>query len=408
MKRSYVAIIGAAVVVLLAVSTVLVTRPAGPPAPEFIKIGVASAVTGRFSAEGKFGFDGMKLWEDEVNARGGILVKEFGKKLPVKLIHYDDESDRDKVAKLVERLVVEDQVHLLLGPYASPQGIAAAPIAEKHKMPMFHWGVATDALWDQGVSWNVGLITPASQYLWGTLEMIKKFQPGAKIAILHADDAFSVEAAKGAAKRAQETGLQIVFSQKYPADIKDFTPILLRLKELKPDALIGGGHVVSGLLLSRQLLEQKLDFIKLISLLVVVPIAQFGKELGPQAEGFMGPSQWEPGVSYRPEFGPTNADFVKRFQGKYNYVPEYRAAQGYFVGWHLEKIIEEAGSLAPEKILDAAKKLKFTTSYGVYEVTSGLKQLGHTMVTVQWQGGKAVIVWPPGAAEAQPQFPFKW
>lgn len=408
MKKSSLAIVGAAVVVLLAVSAVLFTRPSGPPAPEVIKIGVASAVTGRFAAEGKFGIDGMKLWEAEVNGRGGIFIKELGKKIPVKLIHYDDESDKDKVAKLAERLINEDQVQVLFGPYSSPQGIAAAPIAEKYKVPMIHWGVATDVIWDEGTSWNIQLITPASQYLWGTAEMVKKFIPGAKIALLYADDAFSAVAAKGGAEKAKELGLQIVFNEKYPSDIKDFTPILLRLKELKPDVLLGGGHVVSGLLLSRQLREQKLDFIKLISLLVVVPIERFGKELGPLSEGFMGPSQWEPGVKYTPQLGPTNPEFVKKFQERYNYVPEYRAAQGYFVGLHLEKILEEAGSLAPEKVLDAARRLKFTTAYGVYQVTSGLKQIGHAMVTVQWQGGKPVIVWPPEAAEAQPQFPFKW
>ena len=104
-------------------------------APDAILVGATIAATGPFSAEvGPFK-KMMENWAEMVNAKGGILIKEYGKKLPLKFIIYDDTSKPPDSQRLYEKLVTEDKVHVLLGPYSSPLTMAASTVPEKHKIP---------------------------------------------------------------------------------------------------------------------------------------------------------------------------------------------------------------------------------------------------------------------------------
>jgi ABC-type branched-subunit amino acid transport system substrate-binding protein len=123
--------------------------------------------------------------------------------------------------------------------------------------------------------------------------------------------------------------------------------------------------------------------------------------LGQEADGFCGPSQWEPMLRDQPDLGPRSSEFARRFRDRFGTAPDYPAAQAYAAGLIAAECVRRAGSLAQDALRRAAGDLDLTTFYGRFRLDpqSG-QQVGHAMVVVQWQRGRKEIVWPPTAATA--------
>lgn len=140
--------------------------------------------------------------------------------------------------------------------------------------------------------------------------------------------------------------------------------------------------------------------------LVAAPIERFQEVLGPDADGFCGPSQWEPSLQGQPDLGPTSAQFSADFRARFNVEPDYPAAQAYAAGLIAARCAEIAGSLEDDDLWRAAVGLDFTTFYGRFRLDpeSG-QQVGHNMVIAQWQAGRKAIVWPAAIATAPLQLP---
>ena len=186
----------------------------------------------------------------------------------------------------------------------------------------------------------------------------------------------------------------------------DFSPIINKMIASKATALLGGGHYADGATLARQLHEQKAN-LKWVTLLVAPDSPKFA-QLGDAADGISVPSQWEPQVTFKPDFGPTPAAFTKEFTEKFKIAPGYHAAGGYAAGLILQHAIEQANSIDPAKVTEALNKMDVTTFFGKTKFSTGAKnhglQIGHEMVLAQWQkkNGKLVkeIVWPKAAKTA--------
>ena len=152
-----------------------------------------------------------------------------------------------------------------------------------------------------------------------------------------------------------------------------------------------------------------------VATLLVAPDSPQFASLGAAAQGISVPSQWAPQVTYKPDFGPTPAEFTKRFEAKYNIAPGYHAAGGYAGGMLFQRAIERAGSVEPDKVAAELNKMKATTLWGGTQFSTDPKshglQLSHQMVLTQWQmeGGKLVkeVIWPVSAATAKVAFPYR-
>jgi ABC-type branched-subunit amino acid transport system substrate-binding protein len=159
--------------------------------------------------------------------------------------------------------------------------------------------------------------------------------------------------------------------------------------------------------------DQKANM-KWLSLLVAPADDKFG-ELGPAALGVTAPSQWETQVTYKPDFGPTTAEFIKAYQDKYHAKPDYHAAAGYSQGAILQHAIEQAGSVDPEKVTAALNATDVTTFFGrnKFATDSGHHGLqdAHEMVLAQWHQGAdgklgRQVVWPDAAKSADLIYPI--
>lgn len=382
------------------------TLPPTPALPEKIVIGFTVSLSGRYAEEGTMGYYGILAMVDWINnIYGGVHIG--GKKIPIEIKYYDDQSSKDLVVSLYERLITADKVHFLLGPYSSPLVFAAAPVAEKHKMVLVNWGGASDLINQQGYKYVVTIWTQASGYQASVVEMLAKIGPTVKkIAILYAEDEFNRMVAKGAKEVAEKLGLTVVYYKGFPPGITDFGPMLPGLKAAEPDAIIAGTHYANGLLLAKQLAEARIDA-KLISLTVAPCIPEFYRALGTLAEGVICPSQWEPGVKYKPDFGPTPQEFHIAYLAKRGAPPSYHGASAAAALLLLVKAIEIAQSLDQDAVREAFNKMELTTFFGEFKIDPQTGyQLGHKMVLGQWQGGIFKVVWPSEIAESKLYYPI--
>lgn len=370
-----------------------------------IRFGVSISLSGRYMIQGKESFEGLCLWARDINQSGGIFVREYGKKLPIEFLHYDDESSVDKCQKFIERLINDDKVDVLVGPYSSGHTLAAAPIAEKYKKILWNHGGASDEICESGFTCIVSAITPASGYLTGIIDMAREVDKGAnRLSIFRAEDSgFSTNVAEGAKRHGKEKGFEII-EFKYPSGKKDFHPFLKRVKGMNPDIILGVGRAEDDLSLAKQVIENRVNA-KAIGF-VVASIREFQEILGKDTEGFLGPSQWETGIKIKPDFGPSPQEFSKRFKNACGKEPDYPAAQGYNIGLIVQRCVEESGALDDLSLRERVKGLEFKTFYGDFKIDPATgSQIGHRVVIVQWEGGNKYIVYPKEMAEREPIYP---
>lgn len=400
----------------VAAAFALLSAPLASEAKDKIVIGQPSTLSGEYAKAGEQAEGGIKAIVDWVNnVYGG--VKLGGKKVPLEYIFYDSESKKEAVTSLIARLITADKVDAVLAPYSSGLTLRGAPVAESNKMLYLIHGGASNKIFQQGFRYAVQSIGPASRYHVGTLDMISKIDPKAKkVALAYEDDEFATMVMEGAEAQAKKLGFEIVFKRTYPKGVTDLTPLLSALKAANPDIVLGGGHFVDGQLFNRQMADLDINA-NALSLVAAVTLPAFYEALGKMAEGVMGPSMWEYGVKFSEEgakkvglpwFGPSQDEFVKLFKkavGK-ELTPEYHAAESGAAVLSYVLGVERANSVNSDDVRRALGDIKFMSFYGAWDIDDTGLQVGHSMVDVQWQGGKRVIVWPPEAQTGKPSYPI--
>lgn len=311
------------------------------------------------------------------------------------LVHYDDKSKPASAAAIARRLINEDRVDILFGPYSSVLTLACANVCEELGVVLWNHGGASDAVQYGSFSSMVSILAPASRYLWGLVDFLNDREPRPrKVAILRSSrGSFPKKVADGFIERALQTNWEVVFSETYEPGRSDFRQAVGRIKDRSPDVVVGVGRIQDDLALARELAKADLGAEAMV--VVAAGVSLFGEELGALSEGFIGPSQWEPALAYVPDYGPTTAELQSRHAGFRQNEADYTMAQAYAAGLVVERCVMEAGSLDSEALMEAAKRLRFTTFYGPFEIdpASGA-QVGRTVPLVQWKGGRKEVVWP--------------
>ena len=388
--------------------------------PKKLLVGFTASQTGAQQVASQKQTEGLQLWLDDVKKAGGIKLKDGTVYMP-EMKFYDDESKTDRVQALYTKIINEDKADFLLSPYSSGLAKAAAVVSEQNGKVMITAGAADDVTMEQGFKSTFQLYTPASRYLAGAVDMLQKLMPTAKkIAIVNEKDSFSTSVANALKPYAEGKGYQVVVFEGYDTGATDFSPFINKINAASPDAIMGGGHFADGTTFAKQLYEKQVPA-KFIALLVAPPEPTF-KDIGDAAQYIIGPSQWEPQVTYSAEsakaanlsyYGPSVKAFTDAYVAKYKASPSYHSAGGYAQGLILQKAIEDADSVDPVKVTAALDKLNLMTFYGVVKFSTDAKthgkQTAHGMVYMQWQKdatGKLVtqIVWPLEAKSADAQF----
>jgi len=375
----------------LAVLAITLAVPCAMSA-EPIRIGVTASLSGRFVAPGSDMLAGIEMWAHDVNTRGALLGRR------VEIVHYDDESDPQKSAAQYERLLKEDGVDLLLGPYGSTITYVASSVAERHSVPMVSGSASASEIWARGYQ-NVFQVDARAKDYPDLLIQSAADAGLTRLALLHEDTTFTNEVAEGAREEAAKHGLTVVFDEAY-RDLHDVSGLVQRLGRAEPDVFLGGTYFEDAIALVQEAKKQGFAP-KAIAFTVGPALAEFGDALGTDAEGILGLTPW-----MRSAAVPMAYDFSFRYKGKYGRNPSYQAAYGYASGQVLEAAVRLAGSLDNDAVHHQLGSMRFKSLMGHYRVDETGAQLDKETLVMQWQDGRRVLVLPKEVREAAVEYPF--
>jgi branched-chain amino acid transport system substrate-binding protein len=359
-------------------------------AQQAIRIGATMSQTGPYSTQGIPARNGYLLCVKHVNEKGGVL----GRKLEL-LIH-DDKSDSQTATNVYEKLVVEDKVDLVFGPYGA-LALPVMAVTEKYRKVMLAPLSANAAPWQQGRRYIFMQLPPAEFFLSGLIDIAAR--NGFKTVALISDNAaFPKNAVRGAADLAKKNGLEVIQHEEYASGNKDFSGILAKVKAANPDVLgIAATDLSDFIAVARLMKEQDIN-VKMFG--TTGAVAEFQRALGNTAEFSYGTSAWEPTAPY-----PGIKEFVETFEKEFNTAPSFHAAGAYAACQLLIEAVRQAGNLDPEKLREQLLTFKTRTVLADYAVDERGYQIANKGLFVQWQDGKRVVVWPDDLASARPRFP---
>ena len=373
--------------------------------------GISASLTGQFAVQGRQALAGLSAWAEYVNGCGG-LSPDGRRCYPVTLRCYDDASLADNARRNTERLIRQDGVDLLFGPYSAGLTAAAAAVSEQYGRILWNHGGAGAAVYRRGYRYIIGILTPADCYLAGLPALARAANPDARtLATVRVDaGAFARQVSDGAEMAAQSLGFTTVLRQTYPPAATDFAGIAAQIAAAAPDALVAVGRIRHDIALAQSLAGLRPRPRIGLAAVVATPIADFAAALGPAAEGFVGPSQWEPQTAIAaPDFGPP-ADVAMRLlsdTARTHSVPvDYPMAQACAAGLVAQHCIQTAGTTDDAALRDAAACLDFTTFYGRFRIDNAGRPIGRKVALIQRQDGRKAAVWPPELADAGLRYPF--
>jgi branched-chain amino acid transport system substrate-binding protein len=393
---------------LLAAFISALAVPATAGAEDTIVFGAAISLTGKTAKEGEYTRDGYQFSIDTLNQAGGIKVG--GKTYKVALKYYDDESKSERTAQLVEKLINEDKVNFLLGPYASAPTATAAPIAEKYKIPMVEANGSAESIFNKGYKYSFMVLSPAKLYLRGVLDLVHTKDPTAKtVAILGENEPFSKEVASGAAEYAKQIGMEVIYHELYPSNTQDVSSLLTNIKAKNPHIVLGAGHLQDSLLIVKQSKDLGISP-RAMGFSVGPSSPEFRANLKSDADYLYGATQWTSALRYNgDDLWKTPQAYAKAFIAKhphYTVIP-YQVAESSAALIVYQRALENAGTIQPSKVRDALAALDIMTFYGRIKFDARGVNIYKPMAAEQLQpDGKKYTVFPLDVAEKEPLYPM--
>ena len=386
-------------VAVFAAATVLLTAPAfADHRPgNVVVMGGTWPLSGGYAVSSARILIGRKLYVEELNARGGLL----GHRVELRIL--DDKSDRRTAIEIYEKLITEDAVDLVLGPYSSSITDAVANVMERYRRPFIAVAATSPTIFQRGRKFVFRFLHAVSQdYQKGALHVAKGLGVR-RIAIIGEASLFPRQATEGAIGWAKKLGLEVVFLQNYRKERTDFTALLRGIEASGAEAIFSNGYYLDAVAQTRQLRDLDIN-VKLFSPSNAPAAPKFVEELGAAAEFVLGFSLWEP----RPALGlPGVQEFIEHYEKRFGEKPNYRDAVGYTEMQITEAAVKKAGSFDPEKVRDAMASITVNTIFGPWNVDErGFMSIDG--LTFQIRNGKRVIVWPAPMSEAKALPMPKW
>lgn len=342
------------------------------------------------------------MWLKEVNAKGGIYVKEYGKKLPVEILRYDDKSDRGTCVRLVEKLILDDKVDLLLPPWSTGLHFAIAPIVTKYKYPVI--GPTVDSLKLREIAHTIPymfvILNQPPEKAEAIVTLFKEL--GVKsAAVLHHTDLHGIEFAGYVAPRLAAGGVDIALYKSYPMGAKDLSPLLKKVKAANVDALLVFSYPPGTFLITGQAKAIGLNP-KLFYTSIGTAFSPYRDAFGAKVvEGVMGTGAWNPKVPY--PGAKAFWDRMVKFAGA-GKTDWYGNAFCYSSVQVLQQAIEKAGTLDRVAIRNVIASETFNTVIGPvrFENQFNVQSPGEVG---QWQKGKYEVVAGKEKRTAAPIYP---
>jgi branched-chain amino acid transport system substrate-binding protein len=372
--------------------------PASAQGTDAIRFGASLPLTGALSTYGKRVKDGYDFYVKHVNDLGGIDIG--GKKYKVSITYYDDESKTDTALKLYEKLITEDGIKYLLGPYGSGASLPVTALAERNRLPIVIAHGASTPIYTRGFKYVFGTLNVIDQYTDQIVRMASENKLK-RLALINENAIFSQLGIDAAAEQAKKYGMEVVYKESFPNPTSDFSSQLIKIKEANPDLIIAGGYNAGMILLAKQIKEVGVKT-KLVGFLLGPTDPNFIPSLKAAAENALEPVQWTPNAPWKDSiFGYSAMEFAKQFEKEAGYWPDYHPPQSVAALEVYHHAFQKAGSIDPGKVRDAIEKTDIMTLYGPVKFNKLGENIGKSMSVVQVQDGKTVVVYPLNEAEAK-------
>ncbi len=418
MLRSFCRSLGLSLAAGLPLVTSGVARAQAPAAPAEIKIGHLHASSGPYASISMPVYDGLKIWVDQVNAQGGVMVKPYGKKIPVKLISYDDQSNPATAATLANQLISQDKVDLLMSDSGSVLVAVSVPIAREHKMLLFNTTGTGAPFFSKDNPYIVLLADPVST-IWPkyVADFLKDDGVKAglkKVAILYSTNDFTTTQAtalRGFLKQAGDK-IQIVYDQGVPTNTSNYTVILNNIAAAKPDAVVELGYVGNDIAFLRNLQDNGQTYPFVFTIYSGLELDEVKKNVG--ASGLENVFTYVTGayVDYKPTTGMDTAAYHALWEKTYpggGVEFGINAIAGYTSGLIMEKTLESTDSMAQLDLRKAVFGLsgKLRTLDGPFELDETGGQIGEITPLGQFASDgkkdvKLTVVYPHEVATGKP------
>ncbi len=372
-----------------------------------IAIGVVLPISGREAKPGQYQREGIELAIHQINQSGGILVKQLGKKLPVKEVFYDDGSDQAKSAGLVERAMSSDNVVAVLGGYSTALGEAESVMPDRYQTPWITTGSAATTIFSRGYQYIFGTLSPTDLLGYTTAEFLGslvdhgKLKKGLKLALALENTDHGVDYGKGIDKWIQQHPgyFRVAFSEKFELGSTDFSGLLQKVKNARADIFLADAHLQDYITMHRQYIQTG-TYHQMISYGARGPEADARKALGDATNYIFAGIWWSDKLPY-----PQVKRFVADYQGFTGHPPDsWYPATAYDAMRALATAIEQAGGLDKTAIRDQLRTVELKDSLLPGQVLRFGKngQINTPFVIVQNKPtAKVDIVYPPEAATGE-------
>ncbi|WP_299618680.1 amino acid ABC transporter substrate-binding protein [Pelagibius sp.] len=405
---------GLASLLLAGAATGMLATGAAAAECEPLTLGSAISLTGKYATNGVHAKNGYEFAIQKIKENGGIQVGD--KCYDFNVIYYDDESKGDRGATLAERLINQDGVQYMLGPYSSGLTKAIAPVTEKYQIPMVEAEGASRSLFNKGYKYLFAVLSTSEQYLASAITLAAqvaekngKSPADIKVAVAVENDPFSLDIRAGVLDDAAKYDMKVVIDEKLPRDLSDMSAILTKVKLVKPDVLIVSGHSKGAATAVRQIGEQSIA----VPMIAVThcEAADVTGNFGKAANDILCSTQWAETLSYEDPIFGTAANYEQEFKAAYpeykNKKVPYQTAQASAAVYVFKDAFERAGSLDKEKVRDAIAATDLMTFYGAIKFSEAGNNIAKPMVLRQIQNGDYNVVAPAEFASHDLNWPRK-
>jgi branched-chain amino acid transport system substrate-binding protein len=390
-------------------------------APAEITLGTLYASSGRFASISMPVHYGLKLWIEQKNAEGGVFVKAFNKKIPLKLIAYDDQSNTATAATLYNQLITQDKADILIADSGSVLTSVAVPIARDHKMLLIDQ-TGTGATFFTPDNPYIALMSDPVSSIWPKplADFITHDGPGLgikRVAIVYATNDFTGTQANAVRKFIKESnsGVEIVYDEGIPTETSNYTVLLNNIRATNPDAVIHLGYAPNDIAFLRNVQDSGVKFKFLFCIYPGLETELLEKNVGGKGLNYVFTYVPSSEISYETNFGMSLKDYSAAWHNKYaNTQVEFgfNSVAGYTTGLVLEKALATADSLDQLELRKAIFSLsgKLKTLDGTFELDATGAQIGEItplgQLALDEHGHvKFVTVWPHDVANGKPVYP---
>lgn len=410
---------GLALLAGLSAAAVSLLAPAPARAADPIRIGFGMSLTGPLSANGKSSLLAMKIWEDDTNAKGGLLGRQ------VKLVYFDDQSNPSTVPGIYTKLLDVDKVDLIVSGYASGQIAPAIPVAMSKKklfISLFGTGVNEQFKYDRYFSMIPNGPTPKPAFTRGFFKVAEVQKPKPQtIAIAMADAEFGRNACEGAAENANAAGFKIVYNKTYPPATTDFAPIVRAVAASNPDLFVICSYPLDSVGMIKAMHEVGFKPKMWGGAMVGLQATVFKTQLGPMLNGVVNFETWLPQKSMA---FPGSLELLKKYQERagaegVDPLGYYMPVWAYSYLQVLGQAIAEAKTLDDGKLADYIRKATFKTVVGDVRFGKDGEWAVERVMAAQFQNIKGnkiddfrdlsteVIVYPPQYKSGEVIYPYE-